>query len=331
MHRRGFDMKRVATRRLLLIATIAAISLTWLPGPTVQHTASARAAPKPSHAAGVFQVPARMGLRALSPLSRADRPRMVYKGTTWLPMQVGSSGMVKSSEQMELPRSAFPGSFRLVQSYSITAADADGKALSQLHSTSYTDLGMQGGWWQYYTYDLPDGLFDIVYQGSYYNDAGSVSGAFDDVAITLALLPDSSVCSVGDRCFEAPVPISFPDGQYMGVVRAVQMSNGLAEFSVAVPAADYSADQSTMNAYLDTATNAFLGVASPAIPTVTPTSTTIPATATATPTSTPIPATATATATPKPRSTHKSTKTQRPCRKGFKRVHGKCKKTKKRA
>lgn len=211
-----------------------------------------------------------------------------------------AASIVQSSAQMELPSSAFPNDFIEKGSHPLTAADADNTALAQLHTSTYTSLGMLGGWFTYYTKVMSDGLFDIVYQGSFYRDSDAAVTAYNDVRGNLDFLGAGSLCSFGDQCYQAKATISFPDGVYHGYVRVIQKANALAEYVSVVPMADFGSFQTTINVYLDNVTSAFLAIFNPSQPTNTP----VPATATPTvsPTSTPtqVPPTPTSTSVPPP-------------------------------
>jgi hypothetical protein len=243
--------------------------------------------------------------------------------------QVTVAGSVTSSAQMKLPPSSFPDDFAQLQSQPLTAADADGKIYSQLHTTSYTDLGMMGGWWDYYSKQIPDGLFDITYLGSYYRDRDAAQSAFDDVASNLSFVGPITTCSLGERCLETTATITFSDGTYRGIFRVVQASNALAETASVVPAADVGTYLDTIRSNLDRLSASFLGI----FPQAQPTATAVPPTSTPVPTA--IPPTPTATAVPTPTAAPTSVPTATPartakkptqCKKGYRLVHGKCKK-----
>jgi hypothetical protein len=205
---------------------------------------------------------------------------------------------VQSSEQLRLPESAFPNGSVVKQDFAQTALVADGSVFSGLHVSSYTSLGMLGGWLQYYTTPIPDGLFDVAYFGSYYPSASAAGQAFTDVASN-PQLSHGTYCSTGDQCFEDAIGVEFPDGEYRGLVLVVQRSNALAEIISVVPAADFDSMQGEIQGNVDRVAGAFLTTVQPAVPTPSPspTATSTPAPPTATPTNTP---TNTPTSTPTP-------------------------------
>ncbi|HEX8919436.1 MAG TPA: hypothetical protein VF898_13100, partial [Chloroflexota bacterium] len=216
------------------------------------------------------------------------------------PSQQAVSGTIQSSAQMKLSPSAFPVDFGEKGSSAMTAADADNSPMSNIHSISYQNLGMLGGWLQYYSKPFDTGYADNIYLGSYYRDPQAAQSAFNDVGSSLILFGTTGVCSFGDQCLEVKVTVTWPDGQYQGLFRVVQKSNALGEFLVDVPQASYPTLQDQVRGYLDGTVNGFLGIFAPARPTSTPLPIATPTnTATLIPTSTPVP-TATATATSVP-------------------------------
>jgi hypothetical protein len=209
-------------------------------------------------------------------------------------------GSVQSGQQLRLPDTAFPSDSSVRQDNPETALDADGSFFSELHVSSYSSFGMLGGWLQYYTTPISDGLFDVAYLGSYYPSAAAASQAFTDVA-TNPKFSHGTRCSTGDRCFEDTIGATFPDGQYQGLLLVVQRSNALAEISSVVPVADFSSLQSEIQGNVDRVSGAFLTATQPPTPTPipSPSATNTPVPPTATPTSTPTPA-PTSTPTPVP-------------------------------
>jgi hypothetical protein len=267
-----------------------------------------------------FRVPGSRSSNALARVPRLAGHSGAFDGTSR-----PSFKTISDRSQLELPGSAYPADFSIMETGPISATDADNIILSQLHRQSYEGLGMLGGWFTYYAKDLGDGSFDDVYQGSYYRDASAASSAYNDVLGVLSASGFGTTCSFGDSCYEAPLRIHFSDGDYQALTRFVRQGNALDEQSVAVPMADYAQQQAAMRADADRVTNAFVNEAQPPSPTTTATASPVPtATATSTPTATATPtATSTATATSVPQKTVKS------CKRGYKRIHGKCKKTKK--
>jgi hypothetical protein len=210
------------------------------------------------------------------------------------------SGTVTASGQLELPPSAFPPGSYTVNDEEETAAGADNLLFSTVHPTSYEELGMLGGRFEYYTTRIPDGLFDVAYLGSYYAGPDQARAALEDVNGSAGL--GSGVgCTYGERCVQYQIGIVFSDGVYLGYLRLVQESNALAEIITVVPAADVTQLSPQMATNLTWVTAAFLAATQPSatatatpspIPTRTPTVTPTPV-----PTNTPTP-TATATEIP---------------------------------
>jgi hypothetical protein len=174
--------------------------------------------------------------------------------------------------------------------------------LAQIHETSYTAAGMQGGWWQYYVNLAPGGYFDIVYLGSYYANPTAAAAAFTDVDANLGYYGTVSSCQSGDQCIQAIVTMTFPDGQYRGIYRIVQTSNTIGEFQSIVPVDDWSSLEPQVRSNLDRASTSFqqlvarAGTGTPVPPTAVATATVAPA-ATSAPTATSVPA---ATSIPSP-------------------------------
>jgi hypothetical protein len=285
-------------KRLPVVATLLCLSLTLpqkIGGVTPVHAAGA------VHEYGRTTAPVfAQGRRALLP----PAPLTVSRQTT-------VTGSVQSGTQLKLPPSAFPPGAYLYEQYEESASQADNSRFGSLHVSTYANLGMQGGWFQYYTTQMPDGLFDVVYLGSYYSSSSDASRALNDVRNNPTFAHGAS-CTYGDQCYEDFIGTSFPDGEYRGVLRVIQNSNALAEVISVVPAADLSSLQGQIFANVDRVSAAFVQVAAPLAPTATPTSTRAPSTATPTSTSTPQPTATrtpmpTATVTPAPTSTPTST------------------------
>jgi hypothetical protein len=203
---------------------------------------------------------------------------------------------VQSAAQLKIPVSAFPPG-----SYSYEEHET---------SASQTDNSI-GGWFQYYTTRIPDGLFDVVYSGSYYSSSSDATQALNTVRNNPTFAHGTS-CSYGEQCFQDYIGLSFPDGEYRGLMRVVQSSNAMAAVISVVPAADLTSLQGQILANVDRVSAAFVQVAAPIAPTATATPTQAPPTATSTSTSTPQPTAThtpvpTATMTPAPTSTPTST------------------------
>jgi hypothetical protein len=210
-----------------------------------------------------------------------------------------ASRSINDGAQLELPDAAFPADLHLVKSERLDAAGLDNTVFAGLHTQTYSALGALGGWFQYYSTDLSDGLFDDVYLGSYYLSPGAASAAFTDVQGNLDAYGTGGTCSSGEQCYQIMTTITFPDGPYRGLLRVVRSSNALAEMIVDGPAADFSSLRSAQTADLDLLTAGFLAITNVTAPT--PTSTARPSpTATPTNTSTPVPS---PTVTPSPTST----------------------------
>jgi hypothetical protein len=206
--------------------------------------------------------------------------------------------IIKAGSDLQLAGSAYPIDFYFQKSQSETASDADNTAFSQVHTSSYTNLGALGGWFEYYAKPLDSGgEYDMPYQGTYYNDSDAAKNAFNDASSNLGFLGSVSGCSFGDQCAQATITITFSDGPYRGYFRAVQESNALAEFIAVVPADDFAGMQSIVLANLDTEAKVFTSIFQ--APTVTTTPVTPPTTTPVTPsppTTTPaLPVTQTAT------------------------------------
>jgi hypothetical protein len=199
---------------------------------------------------------------------------------------------------MKLSPSVFPVDFGEHASSAVTAADADQSPISIIHTTSYQNLGMLGGWLQYYSKSLDVGYADILYLGSYYRDPDAARAASIDVASNLIFAGPTGICSFGDQCIEVNVTAILPEGTFQVLFRVVQKSNAVGEIFMAVPAASSSAAHDQVRGYADGVTNGFLGIFAPPRPSKTPPPTATPTnTPTPTPTSTPTP-TPTATTIP---------------------------------
>ena len=220
------------------------------------------------------EAPGRRTVRRLMPL-RASR-------------QTAVSGSILLPLQLELPASAFPPGSYLYEEHEDTASQADNSKFGSLHVSTYADLGMQGGWFQYYTSQIPDGLFDVAYLGSYYASGSDASRAFNDVR-TNPVFANGTTCSYGDQCYQDYIAASFSDGEYRGVLRVFQSSNALLEVISLVPAADLSSRQNEILTNVNRVSAAFVQVVASSAPTAVPTATRAPSTATPTSTQPPDP------------------------------------------
>src|SRR5947209_1543349 len=82
-------------------------------------------------------------LIALIPLVLFTVPRAVHPA--WAQTAAVD---VHSASQLQLPDSAFPSDYTSTGSGAIAAADADNTGFSFFHASSYSALGMRGGWTQ---------------------------------------------------------------------------------------------------------------------------------------------------------------------------------------
>jgi hypothetical protein len=225
------------------------------------------------------------------------------------------SGFIQNSNQLALPASAFPTGYQGDAGEVWLAPKADGSSFSQMHVKSYTAMGMQGAWYEYFAKVIlvfsssgaVAGPAEAVYLGTYYQDALSAANAYSDVLSNPAL-SNPMPCSYGTRCVTYAVNLTFSNGvTYDGLARIVQQGNAVAEIRVDTP--DVLSGQistGTFTANLDGVSQAFVQTVggapvtaptdTPTVPAATSTSTPIPQTAT--PTSTRIPPTATPTSTP---------------------------------
>lgn len=283
-------------KRLLLLATILCLSL--LVPQTLGSLPSVRAAGA-VHGHGYETTAGRLHGQALGSVRRLVPLAVSH--------QTAGSGSVSLALQLELPASAFPPGSYLYEEHEETASQADDSRFSSLHVSTYANLGMQGGWFQYYTSQIPDGLFDVAYLGSFYTSSSDASRAFNDVR-TNPVFANGTACSYGDQCYQDYIGTIFSDGEYRGVLQVIQSSNALMEVMSLVPAADLSSRQSEILANIDRASAAFIQVVTPPAATAAPTATHVPSTSTPTSTTTPQPSVTntpipTATATPTATST----------------------------
>lgn len=275
-------------KRLVLLATMFSLSLTvpqTLGALPLVHAAGAAYGHAYKTKTGPVYGQALGSVRRLVPLA--------------VSRQTNGSGSVQLALQLELPASAFPPGSYLYEEHEFTPSQADNSRFSSLHVSTYANLGMQGGWFQYYTTHLPDGLFDVAYLGSFYASSSDASRAFNDVRNN-PVFANGTACSYGDQCYQDYIGAVFSDGEYRGVLQVIQSSNALMEVMSVVPAADLSARESEILANVNRVSAAFVVVVAPPVPTATPTATRMPATATPTSTTTSQP---TATLTPLPTAT----------------------------
>lgn len=204
-----------------------------------------------------------------------------------------------------------------------TPADGFKSQLAILHQTLYAKLGRLTGYRMDFRYTLGGAPAGTEYLVSVFPTADNARAAMADAIgpgslIQIIGAPLPRQCTVGDACaaYSGPVP-----GQPLKAVVAIYTDGPiLVETATQVPAASFAA----LEPQLESVLFGFLATSDALIKTVlggqtsassTPTAT---ATATATPTVTPSP-------TPQPtKARHK----KRKCKKGYKRVHGKCKRQK---
>jgi hypothetical protein len=238
----------------------------------------------------------------------------MVRGTT--PAALAGSGVIQSPNELSLPGSAFPSDYTGDAGEAWPASQADGSSFSKMHVKSYTALGMQGAWYQYFAKAIffpYSGVIlvvpvELAYLGTYYTNASSAANAFSDVRSNPALA-NPMPCSYGARCVTFAVSLTSGGGTYVGLARIVQQGNSIAE--IRADTLDLASGQigaGTFSANLDGVSQAFVqSVGTP--PTDTPTNTAVPtATPTITPTSTSTP-TSTPTSTATPTSTPTATPT----------------------
>ncbi|MDQ2743858.1 MAG: hypothetical protein M3Z66_16395 [Chloroflexota bacterium] len=196
------------------------------------------------------------------------------------PAHPSIAGVITSSTQAQLPVSAFPGAFSDNVDEAVSAAGADSKSYTAgLHSVSYTNLGMLGGWYQEYFENLPSGgtffLLDLV---SYYGNADAATAAFNDAAGHWTGQAASAVCNLGRQCVQVSLPNSLVVNtqDYSSVFRIILVSNSLFEGGYLMRQSDIGDQQSSANAYLDALSVAYLGLFTAPTPTSSPLPTTLP-------------------------------------------------------
>src|SRR5947209_14470774 len=179
---------RLVTRRIAAVA-IAGASALVIVGGTMAPVPTAHSASHHVHSFRALSAQLIFPGRASSTRLLRHRRALVDGANRRPAGQVGSvSGAVQSNVQMRLPPATFPSGFRVVDDTALTPGQADNKIFSELHTVSYTNLGMVGGWFQYYTNDLPDGLFDDVYMGTYYTNVDAARNAMTDITANLGFV-----------------------------------------------------------------------------------------------------------------------------------------------
>ena len=274
-------------KRVLLLTALVCLSLT-LPPSLGGAVAAHASGPAVHHVYGTSPAWLPRASQRLAPMIAAH--------------QTSTSGSIQSGSQLRLPASAFPSTSYLYEEHEESTTRADNSLFGSLHVGTYAALGMQGGWFQYYTTRLPDGLFDVAYLGSYYASSSDAARAFDDVRNN-PKFARGTMCNYGEQCYQDYIGVTFSDGEYRGLLQVVQSSNGLAEVISVAPAADLDTLQGQMIANVNRVSGAFVQAAAPAVPTATSTPTQVPPTAIPANTATPLPTatstpTSTATATP---------------------------------
>lgn len=201
-----------------------------------------------------------------------------------------------------------------------TPADGFKSQLYIMHQKPYATLGRITGYRSDFRYNIGSAQAGTEYLASIFPDQAHAKAAMDDAIGSGSLIqiigkPLTHQCSVGVACaaFAGPVPGSTP---LMDAVVAISYDGPiLVETATQVPDSQFTA----LEPQIETILFGFLAAADIQVQTVLtgkpPDAPTLTATATAT-----------ATATPRPSPTKKPLKK---CKKGYKRVHGKCKRQKK--
>lgn len=199
-----------------------------------------------------------------------------------------------------------------------TPADGFKSQLYIMHQTPYATLGRITGYRSDFRYNIGSAQAGTEYLASVFPDQAHAKAAMDDAIGPGSLIqiigkPLTHQCSVGVSCaaFAGPVPGSTP---LMDAVVAIYYQGPiLIETATQVPDSQFA----VLEPQIETILFGFLAAADIQVQTVLNGSTSTTATP-AVPT-----ATATATATPSP-----TKKPLKKCKKGYKRVHGKCKRKK---
>ena len=211
------------------------------------------------------------------------------------------SGAIQESSQLRLPASAFPSDYSEGANHAWTVSHAEGSSFSKMHVQSYTALGMQGAWYQYYDKPLvmtSGGVtyvssVEVVYLGTYYPDTASAANAYSDV-LSNSKLPAPTTCSYGTRCVTYSLDLDWQGVTYSALARIVQLGNAVAEirsdvwknFSGLVGIDQFTSNVDGVSQAFVRAVNSLVPTSTPIPPTATPTSTPTP-TPTLTPTATP--------------------------------------------
>jgi len=231
---------------------------------------------------------------------------------------------------LKLPASALPPGPIIVDHEGISDnPDADGittppdkfkSQLAILHQTPYETLGRISGYRFDFRYNIASAQAGTEYLASVFPDQAHAKAAMDDAIGPGSLIqiighPLTHQCAVGVACaaYSGPVPGSTP---LMDAVVAIYYDGPiLVETATQVPDSQFAA----LEPQIETILFGFLAAADIQVQAALsgkPPGTPVLATSTAT-------ATATATATPRP-----TAKPLKKCKKGYKRVHGKCKRKK---
>lgn len=222
---------------------------------------------------------------------------------------------IQSSSQLQLPDSAFPSDYTSNGSSAVSAADADNADFAFFHSSSYSALGMRGGWLQAgdagtFTENNPfPPLITVAYipitlkyMGSYYADEVAARNAFTDIT-TSPRITTWQPCTQGAQCLQGSYAIDFLGVQTLyGRIRVIQDGNVLVEILSDVLTDNFPLDAATNSKTLsniDAVSQGVVQLLSTVSPPSTPTTTSVPATSTPVNTPTPLP-TVTPTATPIP-------------------------------
>jgi hypothetical protein len=226
---------------------------------------------------------------------------------------------VQSASQLQLPDSVFPPDYTSFQSHAMTAADADNSDFADFHVSTYSSLGMVGGWLQdgsagTFTEDNPyPPLITVLnipirleYLGTYYADAAESQNAFADIS-TNPQITSRQTCTQGDQCLQATYALGVLGVQTLyGSLRVIQQGNVLVEIfsevltdNIPLDSATTSKIQSNIDALAQGALQVLSSVPPPSTP-IPATSTPVPATSTPINTPTPLP---TFTPTPLPTET----------------------------
>ena len=225
---------------------------------------------------------------------------------------------------LALPQSALPSGASVSHSDVSDNADADSSRTHELHSQLFEAWHRITGYRMDYQYTAQGTAVDAGYLASIFPTPADASAAMDNATNAQSIIaylghPLPDACTAGEVCkgFFGPNP---DDGTKTALVAIYTRGPILIEAAAQVPNAAFTQLESVMEAQVYAVANA-VDVQVKAILNPGPAATGAPTvTSTATPTNTPVPPTATATVKP---IKHKK------CKKGYKLVHGKCKKVKK--